>query len=125
MSEGNSGIAAMVECAGKLGQQLAIETLSCGRDGLAPKNSCFLELCGANVFYSIKLDNDWLSLSIQLMDDPSDSLELLMTFGDNPGNWKEVYRLVCAIEKSGITTLQPRPLEIGDEDGGPHSWVIS
>jgi hypothetical protein len=87
MMDGDTGVAAMVACAVKLGQ-MNVETLSIWRGSLAPANSCVLELCGAHIFYSIKLDNGWLSLSIQLMDGPSDSLELLVTFGDNPNNWK-------------------------------------
>jgi hypothetical protein len=49
--------------------------------------------------------------------------ELLFNMGDGPRFWCEVRRFIAALERSGITSLHPRPIRIGAETG-PDSYVI-
>ena len=56
--------------------------------------------------------------------DQGEAPELLFNIGDGPQGWSDVRRFVAALERSGLKTLQPRPLRIGAESG-PDSWVIA
>jgi hypothetical protein len=116
-----SGIAAMVRAALWCERVLGLELLGIGREGLAPRESCVLEMCGRCLFYSILLDGGFVFLSAQPMDS-GDSLEKLVTVGDCADGWRTVCRLVEALEHSGITSLHPRPLELGEMD--PNGFVI-
>ena len=53
----------------------------------------------------------------------SDSLERLVGVGDGPDGWATICRLVAALERSGLTALTPKPIQLG-EPGLPDSWVI-
>jgi hypothetical protein len=50
-------------------------------------------------------------------------LERLLTIGDGPDGWQTICRLVAALERSGIKSLTPKPIELGTP-GLPDSWVI-
>ena len=117
-----SGVAAMVRAAVWLENRAGLDTLAIGRDGLAPKDSCLLEMSGRQLFYSILLDGGWVAVSVQSMD-TGDSPEKLMTVGDGADGWQMVCRLVAALERSGITTLTPKPIQLG-EPGSPDCFVI-
>jgi hypothetical protein len=116
------GVAAMVRAAVWLENRAGLETLNIGREGLAPTNSCTLELSGRHLFYSVLLDGGFVFLSAQPMD-CGDSLERLVGVGDGSDGWKTICHLIVAFERSGITCLAPKPIQLG-EPGLPDCWVI-
>ena len=109
----------MVHAACWSADQLDLEILSIGRDGLAPKDSCTLEASGRYLFYSILLDGGWVFLSAQLMD-RSEAPEQLLSVGDGEDGWRQVCSLIRALERHEIRSLQ-RPIEAGS---GPSGWTI-
>jgi hypothetical protein len=115
------GVAAMVRAAVWLENRAGLETLSIGRGGLEPANSCTLEICGRQLHYTILLDGGFVFLSVQPLD--SGNSERLLGVADGPDGWHTVCRLVAALERSGITALSPKPLQLGTP-GLPDCWVI-
>ena len=79
-------------------------------------------MSGRYLFYSIFLDGGFVAVSVQPMDS-GDSLEKLMSLADGPDGWKTVCRLLCALERSGLTCLTSKPIELGTP-GSPDGWVI-
>ena len=118
-----NGVSAMVRAALWLENTAGLETLAIGRGGLEPKDSCPLEMSGRHLFYVIKMDGGFVFVSVHPMD-LGDSPEKLMIVADGPDGWETVCRLLCALERSGITSLTPRPIELGTP-GSPDSWVIA
>jgi hypothetical protein len=47
-----------------LENRAGLETLSIGRGGFEPANSCTLEMWGRNLFYSILLDGGFVFVSV-------------------------------------------------------------
>ena len=90
---------------------------------LDPAHSCTLEIAGRHLFYSILLDGGFVFLSVQPMD-CGDCMERIVGVGDGPDGWQTICRLVAALERSGITSLTPKPIQLG-EPGLPDCWVIS
>jgi hypothetical protein len=101
---------------------LGTEVLSIGGAALA-KEDCVMELSGRSLFLRIGLRGGWIWVSACSMDE-ADQPELLFNIGDAPEGWTTVRRFVAALERSGVRSLQPRPLRIGAESGAD-SWVIS
>jgi hypothetical protein len=99
---------------------LGMEVLFIGRHGLDRKDTCYLEVCGRHLFYSIKLDGGWVFLSAQLLD-AIDCLEPLLSLADGEG-WPTICRLVKALERGEIKSLQ-KPIETGLE--GSNGWIIA
>ena len=112
----------MVRAALWLETKAGLETLAIGREGCAPAHSCTLEMSGRHLFYSLLLDGGFLFLSAQPMD-LGDCLERLVTVADGPEGWQTICRLVAALERSGLRSLTPKPIELGTP-GMPDSWVI-
>lgn len=56
--------------------------------------------------------------------DKGDEPELILNVGDGEAGWTTLRRLILAFERSECRSLA-RPIELGDEDGGPHSWLIA
>jgi hypothetical protein len=79
-------------------------------------------MSGRQLCYSILLDGGWVHLSVQPMD-LGDSLERIVTLADGTEGWSTVSRLVLALERSGIASLTPRPIQLG-EPGSPDCFVI-
>jgi hypothetical protein len=119
---GMEGVAAMVRAAVWLENRGRLETLNIGRGGLDRKDSCTLELAGRHLFYSVLLDGGFVFLSAQSMD-CGDSLERLIGVGDGPAGSQTICHLIVALERSRITSLTPKPIQLG-EPGLPHCWVI-
>jgi hypothetical protein len=116
-----NGVAAIVRSALWLERRAGLETLSIGRGGLEPANSCTLEISGRQLHYSILLDGGFVFLSVQPLDG-GDS-ERLVGVGDTVDGWQTVCRLVSALERSGIKSLTPKPIELGTP-GMPDCFVI-
>jgi len=116
------GLGGMVQAAAWLANLLDLEVLTFGRAGLAPAHSCKLEIAGAHLLYDVTLDGGWIHFAVAAMD-RGDPAEHLMSVADNPESWQTLCRFIAALERSGVRSLQPRPLRIGTESG-PNSWVI-
>jgi hypothetical protein len=100
---------------------LGTEVLSIDRAALA-KEDCVMELAGRSLSVRVALRGGWIWVSACSMDE-ADQPELLFNIGDGPEGWTTVRRFVAALERSGIRSLHPRPLQIG-ETGSPDSFVI-
>jgi hypothetical protein len=111
-----SGIPAMVECSFVLEKEQNLETLSNGKEGLAPKDSHTLVMIGRWILYDVTLDGGWVMLSVQLMD-LGDPLQQITAFADGPLGWKRMHDLITRFEESECRSLQ-RPIDLGD-------WVIA
>ncbi|MGA7394652.1 MAG: hypothetical protein WCC08_22525 [Terrimicrobiaceae bacterium] len=118
-----NGIEALVHFSAWFEDVLGTEKCFSGRGGLDPKCSWTLHLCGRKLFYSIVLDGGFVFVSVQPMDS-GEPLETLLVVGDCSEHWRQVCRLIQALERSGIESLKSRPIELGTP-GSPDSWVIS
>ena len=116
-----TGVSGMVRCALWLEIQIELEILSIGRGGLDRIDSCTLEAAGKHLSYTITLDGGFLFLRVQLLD-ACDPPEALMSVGDTKQGWETVSRVVGAMERNNIKSLE-RPIELGS--GGPNSWIIA
>jgi hypothetical protein len=104
-------------------QTLAMEVITIGRAADNLTEDCLMEVGGRWLFFRIALRGGWVWLSVCLMDE-GDEPQLLLNVGDGPEGWRTICRLVAALERNQIKSLEPRPLEIG-ESGSPDSWVIA
>jgi hypothetical protein len=75
-------------------------------------------MCGPHLFYDVTLDGGWLFVSAQLMD-RSDPPQSLLSVADGPEGWQTLCRLVEALERNKIKSLE-RPIEAGE---GRHGFV--
>jgi hypothetical protein len=117
------GVAAMVRAAVWLENRAGLETLSIGRGALDRKDSCTLELSGRQLSYCVYMDGGFVFLSAQSLDS-CDPLERLLGVGDGPEGWKTICRLIAVLERSGISSLTPKPIQLG-QPPGPDCWVIA
>ena len=115
MGDWSSGVSAMVRCAVWSERCLGVETLAIGRGGHDRADSCTLELAGAHLFYVVVIDGTFVFFFARSMDNVA-PLDKLLTVGDGPQGWRTVTKLLTALEHSQITSLQPRPLELGEMD---------
>ena len=104
-------IAGLVKSGAWLSNLLDLEVLSCGRPADSPCD-CTLELAGASLFYRISLRGGWIWICGGSLDEGYP--ELLFNIGDGPEGWIVVRRFVVALERSGITSLRERPVQIGE-----------
>lgn len=113
----------MVRSAAWLEHVCGVEVLNIGRPAGA-KEDCIMELCGRSLFYWISIRGTWIWVSVCPLDEATERPESLFNLGDGPPGWTTVRRFIAALERSGITSLQPRPLHIGS-GSGPDSFVIA
>ncbi len=113
------GVAAQVQAAAWLTQVLGLEVISFGRPAVSKHYACKLELTGRFLLYDLTLDHDWLNFSAALLD-RADPLEELFHVADNGQGWQDVCRVVAAMERSGLRSLE-RPFHVGSESG-PNSF---
>ena len=109
----DSGVAGMLRSALWLDSVVGMEVLSIGRSAQGPED-CAMELCGSQLLVRVTIQGGWLWVSACGLD--AGPPEPICNFPDGPR------RLVMALERSGITSLQPRPIRIGDS--GPNAYVI-
>jgi hypothetical protein len=117
---GHTGVAAMVRLALHLEEQHGAETLNIGRSA-AVIDDCVLESASRRLSYQVTLVGDEVRLSVSLMDS-TDQPQTLLRTRDDPAGWDMVERLVGALEKAEIKSLQ-RPIEAGTP-GDPDRFVI-
>ncbi len=98
---------------------VSVESL--GRGGLDRQHSFTLEASGRHLAYRIRTDGGWIFVSAGPMD-TGDS-EFLVSLADGKAGWNACSRLILALERSDVVTLQPRPLELG-QPGSPDCFVI-
>jgi hypothetical protein len=70
---------------------------------------------------TIALRGTWIWLSAAGLD-TDQAPELICNFGDGRQGWTDTRRLVLALERSGIRSLHPRPIRIGES--GPNAYTI-
>jgi hypothetical protein len=116
----DSGVAGMLRSALWLDSVVGMEVLSIGRSAQGHED-CAMELCGSQLLVRVVIQGGWLWVSACGLD--AGTPEPICNFGDGPQGWTDVRRLVMALERSGITSLQPRPIRIGDT--GPNAYVIA
>jgi hypothetical protein len=114
------GIAGLLRSALWLDSVCGLEVLSMGRPSQG-RADCVLELCGTQLRILAALQGGWIWLSAASLD-AGESTEAICNFPDSPAGWADLRRFVRALEISGITSLQPRPIRIGDT--GPNAYVI-
>jgi hypothetical protein len=116
----SSGISAMIQLGASLENDLAMETLSIGRDALSDE-ICVLELAGRHLLYRFGLRNDEVRLAVPPLD--SAKAPDILHSPDTENGWRVVSRVIGAMEKHQIKSLQ-RPIKVG-EPGDPDAWVIA
>ena len=116
----DSGVAGMLRSALWLETVVGMEVLFIGRSA-TERADCTLELCGSHLHIRASLQGGWIWLSACGLDEGPP--EAICNFGDGPQGWIDVRRLIAALERSGIQSLQPRPVVIG-QPGSPDSYVI-
>ena len=122
LADDSSGWAAMARHAIWLERVAGVSVESIGRAALDRKDSFTLEASGRHLAYRLKTDGGWIFVSACPMN-TGDS-EFLVSMADGKAGWNACSRLILALERSGITKLQPRPLELG-EPGSKDCWVIA
>ena len=103
-------------------RQLGLEVETFGRPADAKHYDCELVLSGRHLQYTVRLDHQWILFGIALLD-RGDLPETLLSVGDNGENWQDICRLIAAMERSGLRSLQ-RPIEFGGGTG-PNGFVIA
>jgi hypothetical protein len=118
----DSGIPAMLKAALWLDTTCGLEVLSLGRATGLERADCVMEIVGSQLLLRIELRGTWIWLSAYGLDEGG-APEAICNFGDTPQGWRDVCKLVQALERSGIKSLKERPIHIGDT--GPNAYVIA
>jgi hypothetical protein len=92
--------------------KLKIETLSIERECFDRMDSCTLIATGKWLAYHITLDGGWVFLRVQLMD-AGDEPQQLLSGADGAKGWRTICRLVAALERNQVKSLE-RPIEAGE-----------
>jgi hypothetical protein len=116
----DSGVGGLVRTAAWLDHNAGMEVLSLGRSALS-LDDCTLELAGSQLLVKISIKGTWIWISASALDS-GEAPELICSFGDGEAGWTETRRLILALERSGIRSLHPRPLQLGEV--GPNCFVI-
>jgi hypothetical protein len=122
MKEEYSGVPAMLRSALWLDLTCGLQVLSIGRVSGLERADCVMELNGSQLLVRVSLMGGWVWLSAVGLDE-GEQPQPICNFGDTPEGWRDVCKLVQALERSGITSLKERPIHIG-EGGTPDSYVI-
>ena len=81
-----------------------------------------MELAGRQLLVRITLQGGWVWVAAGGLDEGG-APQPLFNVGDSPQGWADVRRFVQALERSGVRSLQPRPIKIG-ESGSPDCYII-
>jgi hypothetical protein len=124
MNGSSGGVGGLVYLAAWAENTLGMEVLSIGRSADNQREDCVLEITSRWLAYRLALRGGWVWLSIALMD-KGDEPELLLNVGDGEVGFRTLRSLILAFERQGEIKSLERPIELGDENDGPRSWVIS
>jgi hypothetical protein len=122
MLRDDSGPGAMLRAGRWLEDVVGLQVVFVGRAALDRKDCYTLEVSGQHLAYTLKVDGNWIFLSVQALDGAAPP-ELLLRAADGSTGWTQATKLVAAFERSGVRTLQVRPIELG-EPGNSDSWAI-
>ena len=117
------GIEAMVGTGFWLERVAGTETLSLGHSAFS-RAECETELAGQSFMYWLSLRGGFLFVSVRELDNASADPDDFFSVGDTAENWAGVRRFIAALERSGLTTLEPRPIHLGSGEG-PNSFTIA
>jgi hypothetical protein len=122
---GHSGVGGLVYLASWCDNVLQMEVLSIGRSVEQNNNAedCVLTVVGKWLAYRISLRGGWIWFAVSLSD-KGDAPDELLHVADGDEGFTILRHLLLAFERSGCRSLE-RPIQLGDEDGGPHSWLIA
>ena len=116
------GLGGMIQFGAWAEVALGMEVMSIGR-AADSKDDCLMELSGRQLFMHIALRGGWIWVSACGMDE-ADSPEFLFNVGDGVSGWATVSKFVHALERSGLTSLRAKPIELGTP-GSSDWWVIA
>ena len=114
----------MIRCGAalELEPDVALETLAIGQAPNSLAGSYELETAGKHLCYTVAIRGEQVLVSAALMDAAGEP-EVLLRTRDAEAQWLVVFRVICALEKSGVQSLA-RPIEAISPDGPESSWVI-
>ena len=115
------GVGGMVRTGAWCDVVLGMEVLSIGRSAI-DREDRVLELCGSQLLVRIALLGGWVWIAANSLDE-GEPPEPLFNVGDTEEGWLTVRRFCQALERSGITSLHPRPVQLG-EVGSKDCFVI-
>jgi hypothetical protein len=117
----DSGVAGMVRTGAWLDTVVGTEVLSIGRAALE-RADCTMELVGSQLLIRISLLGGWVWVAACGLDE-GEPPEPLFNIGDTEQGWITVRGFCQALERSGIRSLHPRPIQLG-EPGSKDCYVI-
>jgi hypothetical protein len=119
----DSGFEAMVASSHWLESVTGIQIISIGHSAWS-KNEAEMELVGQWFSYWASIKGTRIWISVRTMDNVGDNPDLWFSLPDGPRGWTDLRRFVQSLERSGLKTLQPRPITIGPPEG-PSSFLIA
>jgi hypothetical protein len=116
----------LVKLALAVDTRLGTETLSMGTTLLYPEASCSAEIYGRYFFYLVALVEEKIELRVCSMDGPGEGeMERILSMDSDDKGFETMFRVIRALEWSGLSSLEPKPISIGPPAGGPDSFVIA
>jgi hypothetical protein len=121
---GTSGLSAAIQMAARLELDFSdMEVLSFGR-GVTSDTDIQLEIGGRFLLYSVTLSGE-IRLDVAQMDSTSPP-EQIVRFADTAEGWDTLRRLCGALERNGIRSMHPRPVEVpSDWEHPDDGWIIA
>ena len=118
----DSGIPAMLKAGLWLDLTCGLHVLNIGR-GALERADCTLELSGTQLSIRVSLMGGWVWVSAIGLDE-GEQPEAICNFPDTSQGWRDVCKLVQALERSGVKSLHPRPIHIG-QSGSTDAYTIA
>ena len=103
----------MLQSALWLDMTCGLEVLNIGRVSGLERANCTMELSGTQLSIRVSVMGGWVWVSAIGLDE-GEQPEAICNFPDTSQGWRDVCKLVQALERSGVKSLQPRPVRIGE-----------
>jgi hypothetical protein len=116
-----TGLSALIYYGAQLSVECDLEVIAMGSPQGASPDSCMLGLAGDNLFFTITLAGERITVAAQTMDGSEDP-DPLLKIEDSAMGWDVVFRLVRSMVENEVRSLQ-RPICSG-MIGLPDSWII-